>query len=70
MARPGRSPTPISDAEEARIAAALAAGTPLKVLYNSGRFKGVSEKAMRRIARERGVNRKRSEWLLPMADGE
>jgi hypothetical protein len=53
------SPTPLSEKERQRIVAALASGVPLKQLYQSGRFKGVSEKTMREIADAQGVQRQR-----------
>ena len=54
-----RHPTPLTETEKERIATALAAGVPLKHLVASGRFKGVAEETMRRIANERNVQRRK-----------
>jgi hypothetical protein len=66
----GRHATSISEAEKKRIAAALAAGVPLRHLANSGRFPGVGEKTMRAIANSAGVERRRCQRLSVAATKE
>jgi hypothetical protein len=55
----GQHPTPISDKEKQRIAAAIGSGVPVLHLHRSGRFPGVSKLAMTAIADEMEVVRKR-----------
>jgi hypothetical protein len=49
----------LSDRKRRSIASAIASGVPIKVLKRSGRFAGITDEAMARIADEIGVERKR-----------
>jgi hypothetical protein len=49
----------LTEVQRKRIVAAIAAGVAIKTLVRSGRFRGVTDQAMARLADEAGVERKR-----------
>ena len=55
----GRHPTPLTERQKQSIAKAIASGTSVKALWESGRFKDVDRSAIRAIADEVKVPRKR-----------
>jgi len=49
----------LTEEERKRIAAAIAAGVPIRVLKRSGRWPGITDEKMAKIADEAGVERRR-----------